>query len=497
MMNAELLLVGGIVAAVASAGCTARLTCSDVECPSLSFCVEEDGDPLCRCPTGYVFAGDLCVMDRSRPEDDGSGGDWGGGCGDDYGGDCCGVPGDVYDCQQWQPEPERGVDGLSEHRFPEACAEAPEAVAVDLRVAPMADRPTGFARDVDGDGHLDVAVSTARGRVDVLWGDGWAGFSARSSIEFDVGGGRFGGAPLAFPVGTGDGVAIAVGGDDLEVFVVEPTTREVALRARTLPGESPEPLAAADLNGDGIADLVVESRSAGELVVLLGLEDGTFGAPARVRSGEDRWALPWDADADGDLDLLFRGGHAANNGRGGFEWRSSPGVPTGEPSAGDLDQDGILDLVWTREECAPGSACAYPSCGDRLVVALGRFDGSVSVLSDRRVPDLGVERGRSDLLLDADGDGALDVALPSRRGVVLRPNDGNGNLGAPLEFAPPEDRTGLVFVAAGDFDEDGDADFLFGDGSGDSSVILRSRCIAPLPPGLVEPPRGAEVPPDH
>ena len=84
-------------------------------------------------------------------------------------------------------------------------------------------------------------------------------------------------------------------------------------------------LAAADVNGDGLADLVVSARSAGELQVYLGDGKGGFSALPIIKSDQDIIALAAaDFDRDGKADLaLVSASHNSvvmlrGDGKGGF-----------------------------------------------------------------------------------------------------------------------------------------------------------------------------------
>ncbi|MFN8642640.1 MAG: FG-GAP-like repeat-containing protein [Candidatus Binatia bacterium] len=72
-------------------------------------------------------------------------------------------------------------------------------------------------------------------------------------------------------------------------------------------------LAAADMDGDGILDLVVGGRNGSEIIVMRGNGNGTFGAAGAAQdSGSSTWVVVvGDVDGSGDLDVA-----AANDGSG-------------------------------------------------------------------------------------------------------------------------------------------------------------------------------------
>ena len=207
------------------------------------------------------------------------------------------------------------------------------AQVTTLRLDPPAAIDKGpLLADIDGNGHLDLLVGSA-GQLYVAFGDGQHLSDAR---------------PLS---------------------------------AR-LPGDSAEtllemPLAAGDLTGDGIADLVYPSS------ILF-----SQGGPARVGiqygSAFTRFGTNWteariaDLNGNGLLDLVAVSDRSLDidffNGTGGL--RLNPFViPTERPvqhlASGDFDGDLIQDLAFTSS--------AAPSEAQEVVVAFGNSAGPPSV----------------------------------------------------------------------------------------------------------------------
>jgi hypothetical protein len=99
-------------------------------------------------------------------------------------------------------------------------------------------------------------------------------------------------------------------------------------------GSNPHGLVAADVNGDGVMDLVVSTRSSFELGVFLGDGKGSFNALPPLRTGQDVIALAAeDFDRDGKVDLaLVSASHNAvvmlrGDGKGGFSPFAEAGPP--------------------------------------------------------------------------------------------------------------------------------------------------------------------------
>jgi adhesin/invasin len=243
---------------------------------------------------------------------------------------------------------------------------------------------------------------------------------------------------------------------------------------------APVALAAADLNLDGAADLVVasapaSSREPSALHVLLGDGAGGFIAGAAPLKREPGAVLLRDLDANGlpDAVVFSRDGREISSligdGRGELKLahRHDLGDPTSPAKVvvDDLDNDRIPDLITLDERR-----------GRALVnISLGKGDGSFK-------PKLRIEVGEGAAALaaaDFNQDGALDlVALTTSGGEFSPPAAalllGNGALGflGVRYFGPP----GAAELRLADLDGDGAADLISRRASGDGlAVILGDR----------------------
>jgi hypothetical protein len=248
------------------------------------------------------------------------------------------------------------------------------------------ERPELDAVDVNGDGILDLVHASD---LLVLLGNGDGTFR-QAYLD-----GRTGASAMAFGDFDDDGkldAALCIRGQN-SITVLPGKGDGTFVRDRAIPialGAPPTSIAAADLDGDGHADLVVSTG--GSLSLILAKGGGTF-APALPLAGAPGAASIAAADLDGDgrIDLVLTSGDATtaliNTGSDGF--RVAGTVPaSGRLRVGDVDGDGIPDVL------LHGSLLAvYRGKGN------GTFDvGRVYGFGER---DFGVG--------DVDGDGQPDV----------------------------------------------------------------------------------------
>jgi hypothetical protein len=161
---------------------------------------------------------------------------------------------------------------------------------------------------VDGSPNLDAITTDAgAGDINLAFGDGKGHLYGGERL-------LIGDADSTYMVAVadvnGDGIPDIVGTDDSGIFVVlgEGSRKFSDALMFGSGGQDPYCVAVGDLNHDGIPDLVVantfSARGYGNVAVLLGKGDGTFDQPVTYKAGIRPWQLVLgDFNNDGNLDL--------------------------------------------------------------------------------------------------------------------------------------------------------------------------------------------------
>jgi hypothetical protein len=246
-------------------------------------------------------------------------------------------------------------------------------------------------------------------------------------------------------------------------------------------------LAVGDIDGNGLDDLVVGGSAGYSAAIFLQQPDGRFiqkdlltPSQAKEKPADDLGMLLFDADGDGDLDLyIAAGGYEntenspayqdklyINDGKGNFIWDSTA-LPQNFTSkacvrAADFDHDGKLDL-FVSGRVLPGK---YPQAVSSFIYRNDSKNGhvkftDVTATVAKDLQDIGMVCDAS--WTDFDNDGWPDLVLAGEWMPVTFLRNEKGVFKNITKESGVGDQTGWWnSIAAGDFDNDGDIDYIVG-----------------------------------
>ncbi len=224
----------------------------------------------------------------------------------------------------------------------------------------------------------------------------------------------------------------------------------------------------ADLDRDGLSDILVADAAANRITWIRQSPAGTFTETTIGEVAGPAHAQAVDIDRDGDLDVavaslgvLFPNNAKIgsvivleNDGRQGFTTRVLVDqiARVSDVRAGDLDGDGDIDLAVAQ--------FGYDQGETRWMENLGGWKFESHILQSLSGP-INAE------IADVDGDQDLDiVSLVSQEWeeIYVFVNDGRGTFTPTRIFGASNEDFGSSWITVVDMDRDGDADLLYSNG---------------------------------
>jgi hypothetical protein len=341
--------------------------------------------------------------------------------------------------------------------------------------------------DFNGDGTDDVCELNAAG--DILYRQGRPSQPGTFDPPVKINPGRP--ARDLVAVKTSSGLILAAvddGGDHVSLYQF--TTRGFIPVGSLATGRLPAQIAAADLNGDGLDDLVVRNAGDGTLSIFLGalpsaangyLSGGPpflLSATLPVGLGVSDLTLA-DTTGRGMIDILVTNkltGQVSvlrNTGNGTFAppavYRAGTGVSGLDTTSGDsvvTSQDATEGVAAGQFTRGGSTGLVTINPGSKTLDLLaglggGRFANPVAIDTNSGASVVRVG--------DFDRDGTSDLAILDSHGLSVLLSDGKGGFLSPVHYDAGQDPTGLTIA---DVNRDGKLDLVVGNSYGDVLVLL-------------------------
>ena len=343
--------------------------------------------------------------------------------------------------------------------------------------------------DFNGDGKADLLVpnrnnvGTSPSSLLVLPGDGKGNLGAPVSSPANL-------APIMVIAADmnndkkPDAVLIGLGTDEnpkVSVLINQGNGTFAAEQDYTLAAAGTS-LAVGDFNGDGFMDVAVGEGSSG-VFVLLGQSNGTLGTAKMVDPSNASDLVAGSLTGNGRADLVVVDAGVAGtsqttgalvvylgNADGSFTAATAPTTSATNytvAALGDLNHDGILDLVVTGAGAASSGGASTPT----IYTLLGKGDGTFAAANTLALGGADGVGANSIALADFNKDGNLDVTAgnPNDYTEVLLGN-GDGTLTGTLLALGQRPAT----VATADLLGNSYPEVLVGQQSGGVAVFLNS-----------------------
>jgi hypothetical protein len=274
--------------------------------------------------------------------------------------------------------------------------------------------------DFNGDGIIDLAIahSTYSGYVSIWLGEGEGSFSTGGSIaagsrsssviteDFD----NDGNIDLAVTNWNSDDIHVYLGAGD----------GSFSLLTSMVAAATPYSILSSDFNEDGLADLATANSVSNAISVYLGIGDGMFSSAELYPAGDQTVCIvESDFNEDGHIDIVAVN-RTSNNitlmlGGGDGTFISAAHIPVGiqpwSAAVGDFDENGHEDIAVTN------------SSSNDVSVLLGAGDGTFSATVQYSI-------GKNPLGIaidDFNNDGHVDLAVANNNSADFALLNGNGD----------------------------------------------------------------------